>query len=247
MTFLKFFTRPIQQLNQIFYFKIFLLFIAIGLASCTYKYPEQSFTIVDGNTTVVLTLGDSHLTKLYNFKVPQEIILKPPAGYKLIIGEQQKSSFSQTLQPQETLSLSFNILKNGDSIQKVKRIEQIIVSFKEDFKPKNQTNYMISNGKGQTRYGDNNFFTVAPNQSTVLVELHEYNVGTIHKFYYKQQKNDLLITLTPPTGHSFIFDKFPHKKYDFILKPHENIVFSMYLKPDWSNESYERIYHFISH
>lgn len=244
MTFPMFF-QTTQQVRSFIFFSI-LLFTIIGISGCTYKFEEQSFRISEGNTSVVLTLGDSHTTKLYNFKTPQEIIFNPPSGYHLIMEGQKVSSFSKTLQPQDAISLSFNILKDGDSMQNLKTIEQTIVSFKEESKPKNQT-ILKTSGKSSSRYGDNNFFTVLPEQKTVLIELHEYNIYPVHKFYYQYQHNDLQITLKPPTGHSFVFDKIQSKKYDFVLNPHDTVSFSMQIKPDWSDKPYERIYHFISY
>lgn len=220
------------------------LALSLSLTACKYEHQEEILRTNSDQKTIGLVLGDSHISYIYNVKNKQDVFLYAPTGYKVVLGNEKKDYYKQTIEPQEMINLKFKILKDGEDIKKAQEVDKLIFTFKEELKPQYQHSIYRKSGKSTYRAGDENFFKVSNTQKDVFVELHEYNKDRVHKFYYSGVKNDMKFKLIAPKYHAFIFDGKPVKEYNFNLAKDKDTAFSMTLKADWSQETYSREYHF---
>lgn len=221
------------------------LALSMSITACTYQNPDEVLTVKDNQKTIGLVLGDTHISYIYNVKQSQDVFFYAPKGYKLVLGNEQIDTYKKHIEPQEMINLKFKLLKEGDEIKNAKFIDKLVLTYKDEPYPINQTPIIIRSGKSSYHVGDNNYFHIKPNQKDILIDLHEYNVKTRHDFYYSGVKNDMKFKLIAPKYHSFIFNGKPVKEYNFTAKKDKETAFSMTLKPDWSDnkENYQREYH----
>lgn len=222
------------------------LALSISLNASAYAESEESFNIDANQTNIALSLGNTQVSNVYNVKQAQDVQLFAPKGYMILVGNERLNSYTRHIEPQETLNISFNLVKPGDGIREAKVVNKIIKTFKEELKPKYQKNIMERYGKQSYRQGDSNYFQLKENQNNVLVELHEYNKGTKHDFSYTGVKDDIRFKLIAPKYHSFIFNDKPVKEYSFKAEKDKVTAFKLKIRADLSDntKSYDRVYRF---
>lgn len=222
------------------------LALSLGLTACKYEKQEELLRANDNQETIGLVLGDSHISYIYNVKNPQDVYLYAPTGFKVLLGNEKQEYYKKHIEPQEMINLKFKILKDGEDIKNAEEVDKLIFTFKEDYNPANKQSIYKKSGKSTYRAGDRSFFKVSPNQKDILIELHEYNKGSLHEFYYKGVENDMRFKLIAPKYHSFIFSGKAVKEYSFNIKKDTEVAFTMQLKADWTDpkETYGREYRF---
>lgn len=217
--------------------------LSLSLTACEYQKYDEILKLSDNQRNIALVLGDSHVSYIYNVKTPQDVYLYAPTGFKVLIGNEKQEYYKKHINPQETINLKFKILKDGEDVKNAEEVDKIVVTFKENFKPSYQRE-VISEGKYKYVEGDTNYFRMSDKQKDTQIELNEYNKHEIHKFYYYSVKNDIRIKLIAPKYQSFIFNGKPIKEYSFDMSKESKKEFSMFLKPDYSDETYRRQYYF---
>ena len=222
------------------------LALSLGLSACKYQNSDEILKVNDNQKTIGLVLGDTHKSEIFNVKNPQEIYLYAPAGYKILIGKEKQEYYKQHINPQETINLKFNLVKDGDESNKIEELEKLVLTYKEEFHPKYQLPLIKKSGKSHQVVGDINYFKIAPNQKDILIELHEYNKHSIHSFNYEGVKKDIRFKLIAPKYHSFVFNEKTYKEYEFNMSANTEKAFTMKLKADWSakEDIYFREYRF---
>jgi len=227
------------------FIKLGVLGLAMSMTACTYNKQEELLTVKGNTKNIALVLGDTRTSYIYNMKKPQDVILYAPIGYQIVIGDERHEYYKKHINPQEMINLKFTIVKEGEDIKEAKEIEKTVLTFKEEAYPKNQSAIILKSGKSSYHVGDENYFKINPEQKTILIEAHEYNVKTRHDFYYSGVTNDMVFKLIAPKYHSFVFNGKLVKEYKFKAKKDKTTAFTMTLKPDWSDnkDMYQREYH----
>lgn len=220
------------------------LALSLSLTACKYEKQEELLRANDNQATIGLVLGDSHISYIYNVKKPQDVYLYAPTGFKVLLGNEKQEYYKKHIEPQEMINLKFKILKDGEDIKNAEEVDKLIFTFKEDYNPENKQSIYRKSGKSTNRVGDKSFFKASPTQKDILIELHEYNQGWLHEFYYKGVENNIKFKLIAPKYHSFIFSSKAVKEYSFNMKKDSEVEFTMQLKADWadSKETYVRQY-----
>lgn len=221
-------------------------FVALAVAieaNRTYSNQEMYYELTNGQKGLVLTLGESFQTFIYNVKEPIDIVFKAPEDHKIVIGDKEYSDYKMRVKPQEPIAKSFNIRENGEN--KTELIESHVSTYKEIFKPSNRTPLVELSGKTNQVVGDKVYYTLKNNPKEVLVDLHEHNRKEKNHFYYLNGNKDVLIRMVAPKYTSFVFENGKKtKEYAFNLKQGDDYLFSMKLSQDNVEHTYNRTYRF---
>lgn len=231
-----------------FKYKKFLsvgLFSAMMMFGACSKFEGQEvvYELNQGQSSVELVVGKYFSTDLYRVKEPIDVYFKPPKNSKFLINEKLVENHIVHIKPQESIDLLFTVVDNDDKNSNT--FEVHVNTFKEDFKPYNRVNIEERSGKSYRTIGYTKFYELRDDQNNVEVDLHENNRLLKHSFYFFNANKEINIKMIAPKSTSFIFENGTQtKKYDFVMKSNDTFEFSMYLKPDYSNEVYKRIYRF---
>ena len=226
-------------------------FVALGLvavtvaveANRTYDNQEMFYELTSEQKGIVLTLGDSFETFIYNVKEPIDVVFKAPEDHKIVIGDKEYSDYRMKIQPQEPIARSFKIKENGED--KAELIEAHVSTYKELFKPTNRRVLTEGSGKHEKKVGQKIYYTLNNNPKEALVDLHEHNRGEKHHFYYLNGSKDVLIKMIAPKYTSFVFENGKKtKEYTFNLKKGDDYLFAMKLSQDNVEHTYNRTYRF---
>ena len=218
------------------------LMMSLNLSGCQYNNQNEILQTASNQTSIALVLGDTHRSTIYNVKKEQDVYLYAPSGYKILLNGKEEEFYKKHIKPQEIINLKFTI-KNTET-QKTEEIEKLVITYKEPLKPSYQRDIMEKSGKSTYDVGDTNYFSLAKNQKETVIELHEFNKGEKHEFIYSNGSNSLKIKLLAPKYHSFVFNGKSYKEYNTNVNKNAETKFSMALKPDWSEETYQRQYKF---
>lgn len=230
-----------KQFIKIGYISLGLM-MSLSLSGCKYNNQDEILQTSDNQTSVVLVLGDTHTSTIYNVKKEQDVYLHAPSGYKILLNGKEEDFYKKHINPQEIINLKFTI-KNTET-NKTEEVEKLVITYKEPHRPKYQVDIMEKSGKSNYDVGDINYFSLGKNQKETIIELHEFNKGKKHEFIYVNGQNNLKIKLLAPKYHSFVFNGKSYKEYNTNVNKSTDTSFSMTLKPDWSEETYQRQYKF---
>jgi len=232
-------------MKNIKFAKLGIIALAIVLNGCSpYKNPNDTiYELKNNQKNIIINLGDSFQTFIYNVKEPIDIILKAPEDHKIIIQDKEYTAYKMKIDPQDSINKGFYIKENGE--KKPIYIETHIATFKELFKPINRTPIEQLSGKVNIVVGDNVYYSLNNNPKEVIVDLHEHNKRKYHNFYYINGNQDVTIRMIAPKYTSFVFQNgIKQKEYSFTLSKGDNYHFSMNLSQDNINNTYSRTYKF---
>jgi hypothetical protein len=226
-------------------------FVALGLvalavavaANRTYDNREMFYELTQNQKSIVLPLGESFQTFIYNVKEPIDVVFKAPEDSKIVIGGKEYSNYKMRIQPQEPIAKGFHIRENGK--EKTEIIESHVSTYKEVFKPINRRVLTEGSGKHEKKVGQKIYYTLNDNNKEILVDLHEHNREEKHYFYYLNGTKDVLIRMIAPKYNSFVFENGKKtKEYTFKLKKGDDYLFAMKLSQDNVEHTYNRTYRF---